>query len=224
MPSEALAKEGCSPCTTSTLSSCFARTALRRIVSSTCAKQDALRSFSQGGLLSMYYVYLIESTAFPGERYVGLTTDLKRRFRNHNDGESPTPLSSNLGALSPTSHFLIERKLKLSSDISSLAQATLSPAIDCGDQYDNCPVAQWTRAPRSGRGGRAFESRRDIQSIWKVVRGGAQPVSKTGPTAEVEGSTPSPSAAPAMKSTTYGGPQGGDITVAPTENPAPPRC
>ncbi|MBX9775427.1 MAG: GIY-YIG nuclease family protein [Xanthobacteraceae bacterium] len=37
----------------------------------------------------MHYVYLIESTAFPGERYVGLTTDLKRRFRNHNDGESP---------------------------------------------------------------------------------------------------------------------------------------
>jgi predicted GIY-YIG superfamily endonuclease len=53
------------------------------------AKQDALRSFSEGGLLLMFYVYLIESTAFPGERYVGLTTDLKRRFRNHNDGESP---------------------------------------------------------------------------------------------------------------------------------------
>ncbi len=37
----------------------------------------------------MYYVYLIESTAFPGQRYVGLTADLKRRFLNHNDGESP---------------------------------------------------------------------------------------------------------------------------------------
>ncbi len=29
----------------------------------------------------MFYVYLIESTAFPGQRYVGLTADLKRRFR-----------------------------------------------------------------------------------------------------------------------------------------------
>ncbi len=37
----------------------------------------------------MYYVYLIESTAFPGERYVGITANLKRRFRNHNDGGSP---------------------------------------------------------------------------------------------------------------------------------------
>jgi hypothetical protein len=60
-------------------------------------------------------------------------------------------------------------------------------------KYDCCPVAQWIRAPRSDRGGRAFKSRRDIQA-WKVVRGGAQPVSKTGPTLRVEGSTPSPSA------------------------------
>jgi putative endonuclease len=83
----------------------------------------------------MYYVYLIESTAFPGERYVGLTTDLKRRFRNRNDGESPhTSKFKPWRALSPTSHFLIEQKLKLSSDISSLAQVTLLPAIDCGDQ------------------------------------------------------------------------------------------
>ena len=37
----------------------------------------------------MYYVYLIESTAIPGEHYVGLTTDLKQRLRNHNDGGSP---------------------------------------------------------------------------------------------------------------------------------------
>ena len=37
----------------------------------------------------MYYVYLIESTAFPGQRYVGLTIDLKRRFQDHNNGKSP---------------------------------------------------------------------------------------------------------------------------------------
>ena len=38
-----------------------------------CAKQDALRSFSEGG--PVYYVYLIESLCLQGERYVGMTTD-----------------------------------------------------------------------------------------------------------------------------------------------------
>ena len=51
-----------------------------------CAKQDALRSFSEGG--PVYYVYLIESLSARGERYVGMTTDLKRRFQQHNEGKS----------------------------------------------------------------------------------------------------------------------------------------
>jgi predicted GIY-YIG superfamily endonuclease len=36
----------------------------------------------------MYYVYLIESTAVSSRRYVGLTTDLKRRLSEHNAGKS----------------------------------------------------------------------------------------------------------------------------------------
>jgi putative endonuclease len=51
-----------------------------------CAKQDALRSFSEGG--PVYYVYLIESLSAHGERYVGMTTDLKQRLREHNQGKS----------------------------------------------------------------------------------------------------------------------------------------
>ena len=51
-----------------------------------CAKQDALGSFSEGG--PVYYVYLIESLSARGERYVGMTTDLKRRFQEHNQGKS----------------------------------------------------------------------------------------------------------------------------------------
>ena len=51
-----------------------------------CAKQDALRSFSEGG--PVYYVYLIESLSAQGERYVGMTTDLKRRLREHDQGKS----------------------------------------------------------------------------------------------------------------------------------------
>src|SRR5437773_10943638 len=74
-----------------------------------CAKQDALRSFSEGGPVyyvypasrgcasqdwtviarnRMYYVYLIESLSVQGERYVGMTTDLKQRLREHNQGKS----------------------------------------------------------------------------------------------------------------------------------------
>ena len=37
----------------------------------------------------MHYVYLLESTAHPGQRYVGLTTDLKTRLDTHNAGSSP---------------------------------------------------------------------------------------------------------------------------------------
>jgi putative endonuclease len=36
----------------------------------------------------MYYVYLIQSLSVRGERYVGITTDLKRRFQEHNQGKS----------------------------------------------------------------------------------------------------------------------------------------
>ncbi len=46
-----------------------------------------LRSFSEGGT-TMYYVYLIESLIKEGERYVGMTTDLKKRLREHNAGKS----------------------------------------------------------------------------------------------------------------------------------------
>ena len=52
-----------------------------------CAKQDALRSFSEGG--PVYYVYPIESLSAHGKRYVGMTTtDLKQRLREHNQGKS----------------------------------------------------------------------------------------------------------------------------------------
>jgi predicted GIY-YIG superfamily endonuclease len=49
-------------------------------------KQDALRSFSEGR--PVYYVYLIKSLSEQRERYVGLTTDLKQRLRQHDQGKS----------------------------------------------------------------------------------------------------------------------------------------
>ena len=60
--------------------------ALRRTQMLVCAKQDALRSFSEGG--PVYYVYLIESRSSRGERYVRTTTDLKQRLQEHNRGKS----------------------------------------------------------------------------------------------------------------------------------------
>src|SRR5262245_9307133 len=52
-----------------------------------CAKPDALRSFSEGGPF-VYYVYLIQSVSAQGERYLGMTTDLKERLQEHNAGKS----------------------------------------------------------------------------------------------------------------------------------------
>lgn len=37
----------------------------------------------------MHYVYLLESEAFAGQRYIGLTTDLRQRLADHNAGKSP---------------------------------------------------------------------------------------------------------------------------------------
>ena len=36
----------------------------------------------------MHYVYLLESIAFPGQRYIGETGDLRQRLTDHNAGKS----------------------------------------------------------------------------------------------------------------------------------------
>lgn len=36
----------------------------------------------------MHYVYLLESMAESGRRYIGLTGDLRTRLRKHNSGQS----------------------------------------------------------------------------------------------------------------------------------------
>ena len=36
----------------------------------------------------MFYVYLIQSEAFPEQRYVGFTTNLRKRIAAHNAGRS----------------------------------------------------------------------------------------------------------------------------------------
>ncbi len=36
----------------------------------------------------MFYVYLLQSEGYSDQRYIGLTTDLKRRLAKHNAGKS----------------------------------------------------------------------------------------------------------------------------------------
>jgi putative endonuclease len=36
----------------------------------------------------LFYVYLIESISTQGQRYVGVTADLKQRLQDHNSGKS----------------------------------------------------------------------------------------------------------------------------------------
>jgi putative endonuclease len=36
----------------------------------------------------VWYVYLLESEAVAGQRYIGVTSDLKRRLPEHNSGDS----------------------------------------------------------------------------------------------------------------------------------------
>jgi predicted GIY-YIG superfamily endonuclease len=49
----------------------------------------ARRSLGEGGLRKMRYVYLLQSIPFPGQHYVGITSQLQDRLRKHNAGESP---------------------------------------------------------------------------------------------------------------------------------------
>ena len=62
---------------------------------------------------SLYYVYLIEILSKEGQRYIGITRDLKQRLREHNAGES-----------SHTSKSSSRSKAELSSDTLSLGRDT----------------------------------------------------------------------------------------------------
>ena len=85
-----------------------------------CAKQDALRSFSEGG--PVYY----ESLCVRRERYVGMTTDLKRRFRQHSEGKSFHTAKFGPWKLVVTLRSLIAPRQKLSNFISNPVQVTHS--------------------------------------------------------------------------------------------------
>ncbi len=70
----------------------------------------------------MHYVYLIESIGHPGERYVGLTDDLKQRMDDHKAGRSvhtakyrPWTLVAYIAFASESKAREFERYLKVGS-------------------------------------------------------------------------------------------------------------
>ena len=69
------------------LRSCFAPSALRRIGKIARSRMPS-EALAKEGHQKLYYVYLIESLSVQGERYVGMTTDLKQRLQEHNAGKS----------------------------------------------------------------------------------------------------------------------------------------
>jgi predicted GIY-YIG superfamily endonuclease len=100
--------------------SCFAPTRFAGLALH-CAKRDALRNFSEGGQF-VYYVYLIKSVSAEGERYLGMTTDLKERLHEHNAGKSfhtskfkPWKLTTYIAFTDPAKAEAFERYLKSGS-------------------------------------------------------------------------------------------------------------
>jgi predicted GIY-YIG superfamily endonuclease len=52
-------------------------------------KSDELDYLRTLIIIKMHYVYLLQSTAHPNQRYTGITSDLKDRLKAHNEGRSP---------------------------------------------------------------------------------------------------------------------------------------
>ena len=72
----------------------------------------------------MFYVYLLQSLADPGRRYVGFSEDLRKRLRDHNHGKSthtskfrPWKLVTYIAFSDREQALEFERYLKTSSGI-----------------------------------------------------------------------------------------------------------
>lgn len=43
----------------------------------------------QIGVVLMFYTYILRSISYPNQRYIGSTSDLRKRLKAHNAGEVP---------------------------------------------------------------------------------------------------------------------------------------
>ncbi|BCH21905.1 hypothetical protein MesoLjLb_16900 [Mesorhizobium sp. L-8-3] len=90
----------------------------------------------------MHYVYLIESLSVQGQRYVGLTTDLRRRLEEHNAGKSlhtskfkPWRLTTYIAFADQAKAIAFERYLKSGSGHASQAGACGRPSCFALTRY-----------------------------------------------------------------------------------------
>lgn len=60
----------------------------------------------------MHYVYLLRSTSDPGQRYVGLTQDLKKRLKDHNSKASIHTAKHGPWELVTYMAFAVERRAR----------------------------------------------------------------------------------------------------------------
>ena len=80
----------------------------------------------------MYYVYLIKSVSAEGERYLGMTTDLKERLQEHNAGKSFHTSKFKPWKLATYIAFSQRAKAEAFEPISNLVQGTLLLVSDYG--------------------------------------------------------------------------------------------
>jgi len=83
----------------------------------------------------VYYVYLIESLSADGERYVGMTTDLKQRLREHNQGKSSHTTKFSPWKLTTYIAFTDRGKAEAFERYLKSGQVTLSPESASGNRY-----------------------------------------------------------------------------------------
>jgi hypothetical protein len=83
----------------------------------------------------MHYTYILESSTEPGERYIGHTSDLKKRLEEHNAGKC-----KNLGDSNSTSPLKRWNRPKALNAISNLVPDTPLPTNIFGlDRAHNTP-------------------------------------------------------------------------------------
>jgi len=81
----------------------------------------------------VYYVYLIESISAQGERYLGMTTDLKERLQEHNAGKSSHTSKFKPWKLTTYIAFTDRAKAEAFERYLNLVQGMLSLVSDYGN-------------------------------------------------------------------------------------------
>ena len=106
-------------------SSCFALTRFAGLPSFVTRSRVPFEASAEEGQ-PLYYVYLIQSVSAQGERYLGMTSDLKQRLQEHNAGKSSHTSKFRPWKLRRISRLRIGPKQELSSVISNPVRATYS--------------------------------------------------------------------------------------------------